>query len=196
MLPVDTTFLRIMKRLPILFAFRQRMIRSMFPPVPESICYLLDGILQRLRIDLAKPRVYLLQCDKLSLGSIVAYSYSATTPHHRHIVKRAVVCHAAAAEALGEELRLFRGGIDPVFKRFQHDTNILIFCLIINKKKHQNEQVQCLVPFDLQCGIPHRILAKIPLQPGALSRGRKTQDSISAGCLSSWNHHSGYGSDA
>ena len=121
--PVDTTVLRVVKGLSVLLAFEQRMSSSMLPPVFESICDLLDGILQRLRVDLAKPRVYFLQCDKLSLGSIVAYAYSATAPHHGHIIQRTVVCHAAAAEALGEELRLIRSRIDSVFVRSQHYTN-------------------------------------------------------------------------
>ena len=138
MLPVNTTVLRIMERLSILLAFEQRMICSMFPPVLEGICDLLDGILQRLRVNLAKPRVDLLQGCELLLGSEATYADSRPAPHHGHIVKSAIICHAAAAEALGEELRLFRSGIEPVFERLQHDTNILILCLIIKKKKHHN----------------------------------------------------------
>ena len=74
------------------------------------------------------------------MGAEAAYTDAATAPHHRHVVKRAIVRHTATAEALREELRLFRGGIDPVFKRFQHDTNILILCLIINKKESRKQK--------------------------------------------------------
>ena len=86
MFPINCAVLRIMERLPILLALKHWMISSMLPPVFESICHLLDSILQRLRVDLAKPRVYLLQCDKLSLGSIVANAYTTSAPHYGHIV--------------------------------------------------------------------------------------------------------------
>ena len=111
MLPVDGAVLRIVERLLVLLAFEQRVSSSMLPPVFESICDLLDGILQRLRVDLAKPRVYLLQGGELLLGAEATYTDSSSAPHHRHVVKRAIVCNTAAAEALGEELRLIHGRI-------------------------------------------------------------------------------------
>lgn len=195
-LPVDGAVLRIMERLPVLLSLRQGMIRSMFPPVLEGVSNLLDSVLKRLRIDLAEPRIYLLQGDKLSLCSIEVYTDTCSAPHHRHIVERAVVCHAAAAEALREELRLFRSRIKPVSVSSQHSTNILILCYAVKQKEHQNEQIQCFETLDIQCGISHRILAKVPIQPAALPCGGKTQDSAPAECCRTWNIHSVYGSDA
>ena len=163
-LPVDGAVLRIVERLPILLSFGQRMIRTMFPPVLEGVSNLLDSVLKRLGIDLAEPRIYLLQGDKLSLCSIEVYTDTCSAPHHRHIVERAVVCHAAAAEALREELRLFRSRIKPVFVSSQHSTNILILCSAVKQKEHQNEQIQCFDTLDIQCGISHRVLTKVPVQ--------------------------------
>ena len=141
MLPVDGAVLRIMERLPVLLAFKQRMSSSMLPPVLEGVSYLLDGILQRLGVDLTEPRVDFLQGGELLLGAEATYTDSSSAPHHRHVVKRAIVRHTATAEALREELRLIHSGIEPVFIRLQHDTNVLILCLIIKTEKHQNEQV-------------------------------------------------------
>lgn len=127
MFPVYTAVLRIMKRLPILLAFEQRVSSSMLPPVLESVSYLLDGILQRLRVDLTEPRVDFLQGGELLLGAEATYTDSSSAPHHRHVVKRAIVRHTATTEALREELRLIYSGIEPVFIRIQHDTNILFY---------------------------------------------------------------------
>ena len=195
-LPVDGAVLRIVERLPVLLPLGQRMIRSMLPPVLEGVSNLLDSVLKRLGIDLAEPWINLLQGDKLSLCSIEVYTDTCSAPHHRHIVERAVVCHAAAAEALREELRLFRSRIKPVFVSSQHSTNILILCSAVKQKKHQNEQIQCFGTLDIQCGISHRILAKVPIQPAALPCGGKTEDSAPAECCRTWNIHSVYGSDA
>ena len=60
-LPVDGAALWIVERLPVLLAFRQWMVSSMFPPVLEGICHLLDGILQGLRVDFAEPGINLLE---------------------------------------------------------------------------------------------------------------------------------------
>lgn len=195
-LPVDGAVLRIVERLPVLLSLGQRMIRSMFPPVLEGISNLLDSILQRLRVDLAEPRIYLLQRSELLLSTESADTHAGPAPHHRHIVERAVVCHAAAAEALREELRLFRSRIKPVFVSSQHITNIVILCSAVKQKKHQNEQIQSFDTLDIQCEISHRILAKVPIQPAALPCGGKTQDSAPAECCRNWNIHSVYGSDA
>ena len=138
-LPVDCAALRVVKGLPVLLSLGQRMIRSMFPPVLEGISNLLDSVLKRLGIDLAEPRIDLLQGDKLSLCSIEVYADTCSAPHHRHIVERAIVCYTAAAEALHEELCLFRCRIKPVFVRPQHITNIVILCSDVKQKEHQNE---------------------------------------------------------
>lgn len=196
MLPVDGTVLRIVERLPVLLALEKWMTSSMLPPVLESICHLLNSILKGLGVDLAKPRVYFLQGDELLLGAEATYADSCPAPQQRHVVKRAVVCHAAAAEALGEELRLIRCGIEPIFIRLQHSTNILILCLIIKIEKHQNEQVQCFLTLDLQCRISYCVLYQISLQPATLQCGRTTQDSAPAECIQPWNRHSNDGSDA
>lgn len=195
-LPVDGAVLRIVERLPVLLSLGQRMIRSMFPPVLEGVSNLLDSILQRLRVYLAEPGVDLLQGSELLLSTESADTHAGPTPHHRHIVERAVIRHAAAAEALREELRLIRSRIKPVFVSSQHSTNILILCSAVKQKKHQNEQIQCFDTLDIQCGISHRILAKVPMQPAALPCGGKTQDSAPAECCRTWNIYSVYGSDA
>lgn len=195
-LPVYGAVLRIVERLPVLLALRQGMIRPMFPPVLESVSNLLDSVLKRLGVDLAEPGVDLLQGDKLSLCSIEVYADTCSAPQHRHIVERAVIRYAAAAEALQKELRLFRSRIKPVFVSSQHSTNILILCFDVKQKEHQNEQIQSFDTLDIQCGISHRILAKVPIQSASLSCDGKTQDSALAECCRTWNIHSDYGSDA
>ena len=139
MLPVDGAVLRIVERLPVLLAFEQRVSSSMLPPVLESVSYLLDGILQRLRVDLTEPRVDFLQGGELLLGAEATYTDSSSAPHHRHVVKRAIIRHTATAEALREELRLILIRIKPVFISSQHITNLLILYLIINK---QNDLIE------------------------------------------------------
>ena len=195
-LPVDGAVLRIVERLPVLLALRQGMIRSMFPPVLEGISNLLDSVLQRLGVDLAKPRIHFLEGSELLLSSEPADTHASPAPHHRHVVQRAVICHAAAAEALREELRLIRCRIKPVFIRSQHITNIVILCSDVKQKDHQNEQVQCFDTLDIQRMVSRRLLYQIPVQPASLSCGKKTQDPTPTECLQSWNIHSIYGSDA
>ncbi len=195
-LPVDGTALRVVKGLSILLPLGQRMRCAMLPPVLKSVSNLLDSILQGLRVYLAEPGVDLLQGSELLLSTESADTHAGPTPHHRHIVERAVIRHAAAAEALREELRLIRSRIKSVFVRPQHITNIVILCSAVKQKKHQNEQIQCFGTHDIQCGISHRILAKVPIQPAALPCGGKTQDSAPAECCRTWNIHPVYGSDA
>ena len=54
-LPIDRTMLGVVERLSGVLALRDRMRRLVLPPVPESIRTLLDGILQRLRVNLTNP---------------------------------------------------------------------------------------------------------------------------------------------
>ena len=132
MFPINGAALRIMKGLSVLLAFRNRVVCPMLPPILEGISNLLDSVLQSLGVDFAEPGIDGLQRYKLSLGTIITNTDSGPTPHHRHIVQCAIVCHAATAEALREELRLFLSRIKPVFIRSQHITNLLTLCLIVN----------------------------------------------------------------
>ena len=195
-LPVYGAVLRVVKGLSVLLSLRQGMVGTVFPPVPESVSNLLDCVLQRLGVDLAEPGIDLLQRSKLLLCTEPADAHVSSAPQHRHIVERAVVRNAAAAEALREELRLVRCRIKPVFVRSQHSTNILILCSAVMQKEHQNEQIRSFVTLDIQCGISHRFLHQVSVQPAALPCGGKTQDSAKSECRRSWNNHSDYGSDA
>ena len=107
-LPVNTAVLRVVKRLPGVLTLRNRMVRTVFPPVPEAVRTLLDCILQGLGVHLVQPRINRLERGKLRLRREAGHTVPAAYPVHRHIVQRTVVCDAAAAETPGEKLGLLR----------------------------------------------------------------------------------------
>ena len=79
-LPVNTAVLGVVKRLPGILTLRNRMVRTVLPPVPEAVRTLLDGILQRLGVNFTNPRINLLQHHKLCLRCKSGDTVSATNP--------------------------------------------------------------------------------------------------------------------
>ena len=162
--PVDSAVLRIVKRLSVAFAFRERVGRAVLPPVPETVSALLDGILQGLGIYLANPWIDLLQHHKLGLRRKARHAVAAAYPVHGHIVQRTVVGDAYATEALRKEPGLFRSGIKTVFVRPQHITNILKFPDKNKRESEKYEQISFINSFDLQHLLSCSILSQIPFQ--------------------------------
>ena len=149
-LPVNTAVLGVVKRLPGILTLRNRMVRTVLPPVPESIRTLLDGILQRLGVNFTNPRINLLQHHKLCLGCKSGDTVSATNPKHGHIVQGAIICNTATTETLGKELGLSRSRVETIFVRPQHITNLLKFPDKNKRKSGNYEQISVVNSRHLQ----------------------------------------------
>lgn len=195
-IPVDRTMLGIVERLPDVLALRDRVLGPMLPPVPESVGALLDGVLQRLGVDLAQPRETLLHRYKLPLRIKIRYAPLQTYPEHRHIVQRAIVRDADTTEALREEFGLFRCRIETVFVRPQHNTNILKSIDIHKEKPMDHKQILVNHTHDVQHRLSCSILTQIPLQPAALQGSGHPERIDSKDIHRTWHIHPRHESDA